>query len=549
MARLVPAQPRPGTSPRLVRMLEQLRTGLDDGWTLVHGASWVGRSRPQQPLQDGALDLLLAHPDRGIFGLQTVPGGLRHEPSGDRWSTADGTRVPDPYRTAEQSVAVLLNKLAEHPGALPSRPSHGHGVILPDVVAPTRGFAPHAPADITLDLPACDHLPRAVERLAERWQRQQPAVGNAPSRWWWRALEDLFLMPREARVLLRHRIEQDQRDLVALSDQQLQVLDMLARVRRQAIYGPAGTGKTLLAMHKARLLARQGMRVLLTCYNKALGQHIHAAMADEPNVVALHFHELCYELAELDRDRLRAPDDDRAKRGFFDEELAQRLLEGAGRTERRFDALIVDEAQDFLPLWWQALHAWLEDPARAVRYSFFDPAQRLRTDAAPVEGADEALTLLQNWRNTGHIHAHLSRVQPEVAAARCLGPPGPAVENEPLRPNPGRALRRVLGRVCGEGGVAVDDVVVLTGRNPSRSHLLDLQELLLPYRLTVTDDPGAVRLRGVQSFKGMEAPVVVLAELDHYPHDKLRQLHYIGASRATTMLVVLDDAAVPELAS
>ena len=41
-----------------------------------------------------------------------------------------------------------------------------------------------------------------------------------------------------------------------------------------AISGFAGSGKTLLAAEKATSLAKQGFRVLLTCYNKNLAQDL-----------------------------------------------------------------------------------------------------------------------------------------------------------------------------------------------------------------------------------------------------------------------------------
>ena len=548
MPRLIPATPRSDAPASHRHVLHALTHALDESWLVVHEPRWVSRARPGEPLQDGGADFLIAHPDRGILTLLLVEGGLLHEPSSAHWRRIDSQGIhqdiADPFAAGQRATDLLLGKLAEHPGAVPSQPAHGHGVLLPDVMAPSQGFAAHAPAELSLDRRAFDHLGVAVEGLLARWQKRQPATGNAPARWWWRALEDLFLMPRGVRPLLRHRIAEDQKQMVALSPQQLGVLDLLARVRRQAVYGPAGTGKTLLAMHKARMLARQGMHVLLTCYNKALGHHLRDAMADEPNVHAIHFHELCYEVLGLDPAVQRPPQEPAATRKYWDEDLARRVLDVTSRHGPAYDALVIDEAQDFLPLWMQALDSLVHDPQRAVRYLFFDDGQRLRSDTAPVPGADTALTLTTNWRNTQNIHEHLVAMQPELQIAQCVAPPGVPVEIEPVHPNLARTLRRVLARLLGEGGVAPEDVVILTGQSPSRSPVLEAEAELRPYRLTLTDEPGAVRVRGVQSFKGMEAPVVILTGLEPYPPDKARQLHYIGASRATNHLVVLQDAVV-----
>ena len=119
------------------------------------------------------------------------------------------------------------------------------------------------------------------------------------------------------------------------------------------------------------------------------------------------------------------------------------------------------------------------------------------------------------------------------------------VETETLRPHAKNGLRRVLQRICGDGGVKPEDVVILTGRSPKNSHVWNGAEELAPIRLTAGSEPGCVRVVGINAFKGMEAPVVILTELNHLAPQKARQMHYIGASRAVHHLIVLEDAVVP----
>ena len=61
------------------------------------------------------------------------------------------------------------------------------------------------------------------------------------------------------------------------------ILDNLAAHGRAAIAGSAGTGKTVLAMEKARRMALTGQRVLLLCFNRsASGGVRHAASVQGP---------------------------------------------------------------------------------------------------------------------------------------------------------------------------------------------------------------------------------------------------------------------------
>ncbi len=60
----------------------------------------------------------------------------------------------------------------------------------------------------------------------------------------------------QLRMPLGGAIEEDTRQIIDLSEAQYGVLDELARNRRVLVTGGAGTGKTLLALEKAKELAR-----------------------------------------------------------------------------------------------------------------------------------------------------------------------------------------------------------------------------------------------------------------------------------------------------
>jgi len=64
---------------------------------------------------------------------------------------------------------------------------------------------------------------------------------------------------------------------------------------RVVFIGPAGTGKTMLAIEAARRSSATGSRVLLVCYNRLLGKWLEEQTANlYPGVTArtLHSHML-----------------------------------------------------------------------------------------------------------------------------------------------------------------------------------------------------------------------------------------------------------------
>ena len=92
----------------------------------------------------------------------------------------------------------------------------------------------------------------------------------------------------------------------------------LDKVPRLAVEGSAGTGKTVIAMEKARRLSREDKRVLLLCFNKPLAEDLQrSAKGFEVST----FHDFAFRLAQRAGLDPAVPDGRTRKRRFYDEEL------------------------------------------------------------------------------------------------------------------------------------------------------------------------------------------------------------------------------------
>ena len=89
-------------------------------------------------------------------------------------------------------------------------------------------------------------------------------------------------------------------------------------------------------------------------------------------------------------------------------------------------------------------------------------------------------------------------------------------------------------------GVAPDTIVVLTPRSRPNS-LLSGREQLGGVPLASTAEEGSGRLlhTTISSFKGLEADVVILADIDPSDARCGRRVRYVAASRARHRLFVL----------
>ena len=359
-----------------------------------------------------------------------------------------------------------------------------------------------------------------------------------------RALIDLLSPVWELRPLLSTEIEAERQEMLRLTEEQFRLLDFLGRNRRVAISGCAGSGKTTLAVEKARRLAEQGFRVLLTCFNVNLAEFLRGDETLPRHLDIVSFHKLASDLCRRARLSYSGPADDR----YFDEVLPEQLMRAVDQLGPQYEAIIVDEGQDFRDNWWLPLQCLLHDPDHGCLYIFFDDNQNLYHAAhrLPLELAPFPLT--RNCRNTQQIHHSVMRFYRSDRTPETQGPVGRPVElyayheEQELK----RLLRQVLHHLVVEEGLSTTDVVVLTPKSRERSCLWRLG-MLGNFRLTDqwTAASGEVLCSTVHSFKGLESPVVILAEIEPHAAQDLESILYVGYSRACHHLVALASAALP----
>lgn len=137
------------------------------------------------------------------------------------------------------------------------------------------------------------------------------------------------------------------------------------------IRGVAGSGKTLLVAYRAAKLAKEH-RVLIVSFNKTLWHYIHDKVAQAPfdferkNIVYNHFHDFCNDvLNELNYPKPYEKDNENY---YFDNivSFVNEALDICKRTgknidEYKYDAIFIDEAQDFKAEWIDLLRKFLKE--------------------------------------------------------------------------------------------------------------------------------------------------------------------------------------------
>jgi hypothetical protein len=532
-------------------LYRELERQLPDDVTVLHGVNWLERN-PREADGDGEADFVIIHPDRGVLVLE-VKGGLvgRDGATGEWYSRSragDVWPIKDPLGQARRNVHALRRKIAATPSTAPHASSYRiqRAVAFPDGVVGRLQLGPDAHPDLLIGYAEMADLHAAVHRaLGEpdaRWRLSSAAV---------RALVGLLAPTWTVeKPALGEHLERERQRYVELTEQQFAVLDLLGGHRRYAIAGCAGSGKTLLAVEQARRLARQGYRVLFTCFNNALAdwlcEHLRESLKDTGNIPHVdNYHDIATEFCRRAGIALPAPDSlsDEAKSRYYNEELPDKFSEAleALPEAERFDAIIVDEAQDFRPGWWVTLLDALRDPKRGPLYIFYDNNQRIFVPDAEFPIPEPHFQLTANLRNTRAIHRLAMRYHSDAGELTAKGPEGR--EPELVRVAPGeerQALRKALTGLLQREGVRREQIVVLTPRSRRSSAFGEGTDVGNNLRLTWGDaGPGRLPIRNVHAFKGLEAPVVIFVEPERAHHDLRDHIRYVALSRAQHHLVVL----------
>lgn len=519
-------------SPAERRLYKAFQKQLSDDFTVLHQVSWVVRNRCSGA-KDGETDFVIACPNLGILVIEVKGGPIRYDSTADKWYSNDN-HIKDPFKQACHSKHSLLSLLKEQGSGQRWIPI-GHAVAFPDVKV-NRRLRLDAPHEIVLDRTQLRNLSAWVADVMNHWRDQDKPKGDLDAI----GIQELvsILSPSiDLKPQLSRTIVAQTQELKRLSSQQLRILDFLGRQRRAAISGCAGSGKTLLAVEKARRLSQQGFQVLLTCYNKGLAHFLRKSLAREKNLYVYNFHALCEKLAH--QAGCPPAKDQYSDSVLFDEIYPRLLVDSAQKLNWRVDAVIVDEGQDFRENWWQALKCLLDDPDNGIFYLFYDDNQNIfgRDWRPPVEQAPFPLT--ENWRNTQKIHSHVLQFYNGQNSTTALGPVGQDVEilDYTSDTHLKQILSDLLHRLVVEEGVATKDIVILTTTRKQTLQNKFLGDFL------VKADPDTntkeILCNTIHHFKGLESPVVILVETDLRNVSNMRNLLYVGTSRSRHHLIIV----------
>jgi len=536
MARIYPRTVDSDTASFAERKLhEAFARQLPDDYFVFHSARWQAYDKTYG-VQEAEADFILVSPSHGVLLLEVKGGNIAIDGESQQWYS-NGNIIKNPINQAQANKYKLIRFFERLPEWRGITPQIAYAVAFPDVVVRGPLGASIAP-ELLLDQSDMVQLTKWVASAfaCAFGTNPTPLLGSERLK----LLVDLFSPSRRLYTRIGGEIVAEAREQDELTQQQFRLLSFLGNRQRVAIQGCAGSGKTMIAIEQARRLAAQGCRVLFVCFNRALPARLKSHPSLGTGVDVYHFHGLCEVMAERAGIAVPpAPDGENSD--YFNRTLPDLLIDATAKLGAQYDAIIVDEGQDMRDEWWASLEFLLREES-GFFFVFHDPSQNLYARSITLPDGMENFPLFENCRNTRKIHTTVAAYYAGEDKIEPRGPEGRDPEVILYRDERDlhKRLAGVLHRLTFEENVRPEDIVILTQRRYERTAFRD-RATIGNWKLTQQWPPAAneIFITTIYQFKGLESPVVILAEISESKHQNLDTLLYVGCSRAKNHLVLL----------
>ncbi len=526
MAKMIPDIPRefdPKSQEGL--MFEELNN-LPENYYVFHSFSIV--TVDGTVVKESETDFVIFHPKKGILCLEAKAGQIDYVDGYWKYGSGKKMQKDGPYNQASSNKWKLKDYMINH--GLNYEFEHCklmHAVWFPNVpLSKFQGKQLPSEADLKITLTA-DSFGKIEEDIEKIFSLEIPAKveTNLSDKDVKRILERV-LAPSFSLISLQEvEIERTKNVFRRMLKEQIALLNYLEEQNNAIINGLAGTGKTVMAVEKARLHSEKGENVLFLCYNSFLKEHLKNTYP-YPHVHYYTIDGLACKICNT-----KKPDYNLLK-----ESLEEMFVEN----RFPYKNVIIDEGQDFGKIEIEEeeliellkVNAIGNEERNGTFYLFYDKNQMIQSSKVPkyIEDADCKLTLYRNCRNTENIALTSLRLlgtnkSPKLYKDAVLGDI-PEIGFALTTDTTVELLNSQIDKYINAGYTSI---TVLTCNTEESSIIADYcKDSKYNYKR------GYIKFTTCRKFKGLESDVVIVVDIDKTTFDGSRgeQLMYVGTSRA-----------------
>lgn len=524
-------------------MYNAFQAQLSDKYHVFYSIRWFETDENNKRV-DSECDFLVFDPSFGFLTIE-VKGGLGIEIVDTHWFLDEySSRYVrskrelkcSPYEQAEKSMRHFYNYFAEefHQSF---NGVYGFAVAFPRYTIDSS-LAANAPMELTIDLNDMGSLGKRINEIFHYWRNRRninvPFSAEQKTR---------FINTINKRISLSAAagalIQIKEREFSKIDFVQDSILDVLYHYHQVRILGGAGTGKTFIAMKKARRDVIAHKSVLFLCCNRELSQFVRDQL-DVSNAVDFRtFEELMHECIGMSYDTSDL--NENGNHNCFD------LV--AEVDHKVYDSIIVDEGQDFDTDMGLTVRLFLRDERKSDLYVFYDINQNVFEHKFDNSFAIDypPFILRYNIRNTGCIYkcaVETTGLGSDTIANQLLGvEPDIRQYNNVLQGLKG--INNIVTRLTQKEFVSPRSIVILSDESFDQS-ILATETRVGPFDISFGNlseiKDTEICFKTAEEFKGLEADVVIYLK-NEYPDATIdeikRRREYVSLTRARYYLYIL----------
>ena len=495
----------------------QLIKQLPDDYVVYHSYEWLKLT--SNILEEGEIDFIIVAPTKGILVIE-VKGGMNITYSSSSMNWLRGQSVmKDPFHQSRRNMHKLIEMLKKKLAHISF--TYGYAVLFPNSrLFGTLPVGIESSVLITLDNMTA--LSTKINQIYNYWeQHKYEPLDSTQMTTIRRALEGEFRLA----PVLSNIISNQEEKFIKLTEEQCRILDVLAEHPRALIKGVAGSGKTIMAMMQAKRFVDEYKctNVLFVCYNKGLAESLKLSLpANYKSFIHIyHFHELCkYYTEQHLKIKFIVPDASEDQPNFWSVTAPSYLINACELPSTpKFDAIVVDEGQDFDEFWWYTL----EKASQSIEipfYIFYDPAQNLYINNQTLPNFGLPLVLKTNCRNTRNIIALCNHIIDSNIQPLSTTPTGVMYELVKVhnRADIAVKVRQHITTLLTAESLICSQIAILGPNIKKYSSISSISEIN-KYRITESytewRNNDGIYYSTIRSFKGLEADVIILIDFEY----------------------------------
>lgn len=499
----------------------ELKNQLPDTYSVYYSVAWVRNFRGSK--EESEADFIIFNENNGFITCE-VKGGHAYKYENGKFLIESGegtmTLKRSPMQQAEESSRYFFDLFVKTYN-IQFKGTYGSVAVFPFYTVNNPVLLDHRTKDTVIDFSDMNDLENKIKKVFKFYKSKNPQYGRISKE---QALNFKEMIHKEiaSEAAAGAIITAKEYEIRNLNRIQNNLVEFLSNHNRTFIKGGAGTGKTWIAMKFAIKSALNNAQVLLTTMNERLILVLKNMLKGYENIKVCSFNELLKE---------SNVDGNQPSENIF--ELISSL------PIKKYDSLIVDEAQDFDEYQALTISQFLKNSESELRV-FYDVTQNIynRDFKNGFDIQDKPYVLYQNLRNTESVYDWASRktnLGSEVTTNQILGP-APLSYRFAKRYNLKQFLETQINAMISQHGVPISSIAIIVDHECYPLFLNQyIGRFIAKDKLKIQD--LEIKLSLVENYKGLESDVVFYI----HKNSTTDSYDYVAYTRAKYYLFELID--------